>query len=413
MMKYIFTALAPNWQIDDVLLSLKLIFNPWRWKNGAALKELEKKFSEWLPTRYAIGVSSGRIGLYAILANLGLKPGDEVLLQAYTCVVVPEAIIWAGARPVYVDVVNDFNIDTENLKKKITPQSRVLIIQHTFGKPAELDKALQIAREHNLFVIEDSAHALGVFDNDKHLGAFGDASFFSFGRDKIISSVFGGMVTTNNQELAQKLRVYQTALPYPSNIWIFQQLLHPIITFFARATFGIFVGRIILFLARQLNFISKAVYPSEYKADYPPLFGVTFCNALAELALHQFGKLERFNEHRRMIANIYKNELGQMITHQPEVPNSSWLRYTICLKNSESLIKFMKSKKIFLGDWYNRPIAPPGVNYESVNYKLGDCPNAEKLAAESVNLPTDIHISPKDARRIANGVTKYTSNPHE
>jgi len=150
----IFTSLSPNTEADDIFLALKILISPWLWVKGRAVKELENTFKQWLGVKYVFAFSSGRTCLYVILSSLGLSKNDEVLLQAYTCVAVPNSIIWAGAKPVYVDCEETiFNMSVEDLKKKITPKSKALIIQHTFGRPTKIDQLMAAAKENNLQII--------------------------------------------------------------------------------------------------------------------------------------------------------------------------------------------------------------------------------------------------------------------
>jgi dTDP-4-amino-4,6-dideoxygalactose transaminase len=186
--KPISISLSPNTERDDILLAFKLIFQPWKWKRGKQIKEFEDAFKDYLGVRYAVSFNSGRSALMAILNALDLKEG-EVLLQAFTCNAASNPVMWSGLIPVYVDV-NDgtFNMDAEDLKRKITKKSKAVIIQHTFGKPAEIDKISEICEMNNLILIEDCAHSLGATHKNQKVGTFGRVSFFSFSRDKVISS---------------------------------------------------------------------------------------------------------------------------------------------------------------------------------------------------------------------------------
>ncbi len=159
----IFTSLSPNTEPDDISLAFKLrLFPSFRKKTLGSRSRLEHSISTYVPLPHAFAFDSGRTSLFAILSALNLSSTDEVLLQTYTCVAVPEPILWVGSKPVYVDSLDDFTMDPKDLEQKITSKSRVLIIQHTFGTPAHLEELLLIARRHNLFVIEDCAHALGA-----------------------------------------------------------------------------------------------------------------------------------------------------------------------------------------------------------------------------------------------------------
>jgi len=401
----IFTSLSPNTEKDDIALALKLLFKRRLWQEGGAADDLEFYFREWLPASYAVAFSSGRACLAAILKALGLKQGDEVLLQAYTCVAVAGPIIWAGAVPVYVDCSErDFNMSLVDLKKKISPASKALIIQHTFGCPSQVEELLAIAKQHKLLVIEDCAHSLGAEHSGKRLGTFGDVSFFSFGRDKVISSVCGGMAATNNQAIADKLRAIQQAMPYPSNNWVAKNLSHPLVFSWFKKSYNFFnLGKAILALLKKFEITPLAVSPAEKQGGEPSFIGKRMPNGLAVLAKRQIDKLERFNQHRQEIAAIYYKELSGLKGVKLPMPVSGhiYLRYTVRVANPRLLMKKAQRQGIELGCWYDKPVAPHDVNQEKVFYKAGSCPVAEWLAGESLNLPTNIQTSPADALKVA------------
>ncbi len=398
----IFTNLAPNTQKDDAALAWRLLWQPWKWRKGNAAQELEQKIAKKIGIEYAISFESGRTSMHAILTAYGIKAGDEVLLQAYTCVAVPDPVLWTGATPIYVDCDETLTMSVADLEKKITPRAKALIIQHTFGIPAHLNELIAIAKKHNLIIIEDCAHSLGASYNGKQTGSFGDAAFFSFGRDKTISSVFGGMATTNNEQLAHKIRALQTTYPVPGVIWIKQQLFHPALMWFAKKTYR-FGGILLIALSKALHLTSRAVYPIERTGGKPSFTGKRLANALALLALHQFEKLDRFNGHRRALATLYEKNLERVKIPTQQAPHggeSIWLRYTIWSDLAPEIKKQTSRQGILLGDWYDTPIAPHGVNYEKIGYKLGSCPTAERIASQTVNLPTDINTSLADAEKI-------------
>src|SRR3989344_1673659 len=225
MIKPISISLSPNTEPDDVRLAFGLLFQPWRWGRGAAADRLEQEFAKRFSVERALAFNSGRSAFLAILESLGLEKGSEVLLQAFTCNAVPNPVMWAGLQPVYVDCnESDFNIDVEDLERKITSKSRVVVVQHTFGLPADMSKVMEICQKHNLILIEDCAHALGAKYKGKEVGTFGKAAFFSFSRDKVISCVYGGMAVTNDPDTAERIRQYHDKISNPSSYWIWQQL---------------------------------------------------------------------------------------------------------------------------------------------------------------------------------------------
>ena len=429
LFKPISISLSPNTEKDDIDLALKLILNPGEWKirvnprsypRKSASTILEEEFKKYLGIEYAISFNSGRSGLMAILKAMEIKEGDEILLQAFTCNSAVNPILHFGAKPVFVDIDETINLDPEDLKKKITKKSKVIMIQHTFGWPAKIDEISKIARENNLYLIEDCAHSLGAKYSPPHqnfgvgvkkfCGTLGDAAFFSFGRDKIISSVFGGMAVTNNDEIGERLKNFQEKLDFPSNFWIFQQLLHPILTnYLVLPAYRINsnLGRIILGLFHVFSVLSKGVYRKEKEGEIPKYFPKKFSNALAILALNQFKKLERFNEHRREIANFYEDELKNTkfilpLAKSRENIIPTFMRYPILTNlDPEKILREARKRKIYLDDgWRKTPIVPPDTKIDKMKYSFGSCPKAEEIVKKILNLPTHINISLKDAKKI-------------
>jgi len=402
--KPISISLSPNTEKDDIRLALKLIFQPWKWKGGNEIKNLEDEFRKYLGVKCAISFNSGRSSFFAILKALALAPESEILLQAFTCNAVANPVLWMGMKPVYVDCnEDDFNIDVDDLKHKITSKSRVVVVQHTFGLPADIDKVLKICRKNNLILIEDCAHSLGAKYVGREVGTFGKASFFSFSRDKIISSVYGGMAATNDPSLAEKLQQAQGKFGYPSHYWVFQQLFHPVLmNWLILPTYRV-LGKYLLVLLQWLHILSKAVHWKEKRGLKPNYFPKKFPNALAILVLNQFRKLERFNNHRKETAKIYFENLKNSSFELPKIfdgRENIFLRFTIKHQRAHQIIKEAWSKNILIGDWYTSPIAPRDTKLEKMKYKVGSCPTAEKLSKIVFNLPTHINISQNAVKKI-------------
>ncbi len=397
-----FTALAPNQTWDDVMLALKVLISPWRWFGGSERQQLKNSAKSLLNSKHVIFFDSGRTALFSILQSLALQPGDEVLTQAFTCVAVPNSIIWAGGTPVYVDCkLENFTMSVKDLSEKITPRSKVLIIQHTFGHVADVEKLVRVAREHNLYVIEDCAHSLGSMIDGQNAGTFGDASFFSFGRDKAISSVFGGMISTNDSNLADNLESIEKQFPNASFFWVFQQLVYIPIMHIVRETYDFGVGKSLLSLVKKLKIISKPVYKEEHTGLKPKFVFHKFSNALAILALHQFSKLGHTVQHRRKISEIYEKAFDDSAFIKPKTSKEeSLLRYTVSHIRAHYILRLMAKKGIYLGNWYTSVLAPQDVDLDLAKYLKGSCPNAEKLSQSTLNLPTDVHITDRDAANL-------------
>jgi len=408
-MKRIFTSLAPNMEADDRSLAARLLSRPWMWKRGKATAQVEQWFRDFTGASATAAFTSGRGALYGILKALELPQGSEVLLQAFTCVAVPDPVLWANLKPVYVDCDKTLTLSPEDLEKKITSASKVLIIQHTFGQPADMERLMAIAKKHNLFVIEDCAHALGAIYASKKLGSFGDAAFFSFGRDKVLSAVFGGVAVARDEAFGKKLIGFTASLKLPSLFWIKQQLLHPLVLSFAKKFYDVLsIGKIKLEVAKRLHIISKAVYPIEKKGGAPEFVFWRMPNATALLALNQLRKLDRLNGHRKEIAAYYQKALLSLGMQGQEGDSSIFLRYAVFHPKAHGIIAYARSRRIELGDWYTTPIAPVGVDYKAVDYVMGSCPVAEELSETTFNLPTHIGISLDDARYIIETLKNYS-----
>ncbi|MBI4990856.1 aminotransferase class I/II-fold pyridoxal phosphate-dependent enzyme [Candidatus Gottesmanbacteria bacterium] len=404
--------LSPNTQTDDIWQALNALFMPWSWKEGSSVEKAEKWFKDYFGVSDAVSFNSGRSALYALLKIFNIGRGDEVILQAFTCVAVPDPVIWTGAKPIFVDIEETLNIDPGLLEKHINKKTKAIIVQHTFGIPAKIEMIAKIAQKYNLILIEDCAHCIGATYKDKKIGTFGDAAFFSFGRDKVISSVFGGMAIINGKFNPStslrtrmengKLREFQQKLNYPSYFWILQQLLHPIAFAIILPLYNIYLGKLILFLLQKLNLLSFPLFPEEKLGNKPDIFPLKYPNALAQLVLVQLEKLDKYNLFRRETAAYYFRQLKEFPNIQlpAREKGAIYLRFNILIKNAEELLKIARKKGLVLGNWYKNIIDPRGVLYGKIGYKKGSCPSAEKTAGLSVNLPTYPRLTMIDLKRI-------------
>ena len=408
-MQPIYTSLSPNLEQDDRDLAKSLLFKPFSWKEGPERARLRNKLKNYLGTKEVFLYESGRTALFAALKALKIGHGDEVILQAYTCVAVPEPVLWVGAKPVYADInLSSANISLESVNKLINVNTKAIIVQHTFGNPAPINQLVHIAKERGIYLIEDCAHAFGAeFENQK-LGTFGDVSFSSFGRDKVISSVFGGFLAINNRSLVEPVKNTSMRFDYPKRLWIKKQLLHPIITWNTKNGGGFF-AKAIFVLSKKFGLTSKAVEQCERSGKKPSFIGHRMPNALATLALNQFKKLERFNRHRQALASYYAKHLRKDIRFQKQGKDGIYLRFLIQTANPKGLMQEAKEQKIYLGDWYQQTIAPEGVQNESIQLNEQDTPNAARLARRSINLPTDINIGKAEAERIVTFINEHAA----
>src|SRR3989449_197957 len=201
---------------SDCVEALRYLVKPAQLVQGVKVEEYEQAFAHTVGVKYAITFNGARVGLYGLLRALGVGERAEVLLSVPTHIVVANAIRYTGARPVYVDCrLEDYNIDLRDAERRISPRSRALLLQHTFGIPVEMDAALAFARSHNLVVIEDCVHALGARYDGRQVGTFGHAAIFSTEETKTISTVMGGMAVTNDPDLASRMQTFQASCSLP------------------------------------------------------------------------------------------------------------------------------------------------------------------------------------------------------
>lgn len=408
MIRPIAISLSPNTQLDDVFLAFKTLLSPWKWNDKIEVESLEEEFAHIFGNKYkALAVNSGRSAEYLILKALGIGKGNEVIVQGFTCVAVPNSIIWLGAKPVFVDIDKTYNIDPVDLKKKITDKTRAIIVQHTFGIPANIEKIKQIADKKHLPIIEDCAHALGAEHEGKLLGTFSEVAFFSFGRDKIISSVFGGMILCSNELLYKKIKRLRDDLKNPSKRWIFQQLFHPVAFSLILPVYNLVLGKLIIVLLQKFGFLGKAVYNKEKTCDQPAVFPSQTPGGLAVLARNQLAKLKNYNSHRKRISKIYFSKLKNVSLELPtQNAGAVWLRFPVRHKCAKSLYQYAKKEGILLGDWY-RGVVMPARNMALVGYRKGSCPMAEKYAESIVNLPTYPTLRETNANRVVKVVKTW------
>jgi len=184
-----------------------------RWLTmGGITQAFESEFSTYVGAKYSLAVSNCTAALHMACLAIGLLPGDEVILPALTFVATANAVRYTGATPVFADVTseNNLNISPESIEQRITPRTRAIIVVHYGGYPCDMPRIMEIAKRHNLFVIEDDAHAIGSELDGIKLGNWGDIGCFSFFSNKNMTTGEGGMVTTNDDGFAEKLRLFRS-----------------------------------------------------------------------------------------------------------------------------------------------------------------------------------------------------------
>ncbi len=197
---------APDITEEDVQAVAEVVRSG-RLALGPKTEEFESLIADYVGAKHAVAVSSGTAALHLIVRALGIGRGDEVLVPSFTFVASANVVLYEGATPVFVDIEPDtYNLNPEDLKRKITHRTKAIMVVDVFGHPAGWDEILRIAEEHNLKVIDDSCEALGAEYKGKKLGQFGDAAAFAFYPNKQMTTGEGGVIVTENPEIARLCR---------------------------------------------------------------------------------------------------------------------------------------------------------------------------------------------------------------
>ena len=378
---------------------------------GKEIDEFEKKFAQYIGTKYAISVPSGRMALYLTLKAMDFKKGDEIILPSFTVPEVITVIRCTGMVPNFVDVNPDTcNMDEKSIQKNLTPKTKAVLLTHIFGQPCAIGPILDISKKHGIKVIEDAAQACGAEYKGRKTGTFGDVGYFSFGLVKNFNCLGGGMVVTDNQEIYSKIRnEVNTFLPLAKSylfksaftaffVWLFT---HPLIF-----TFTVYPV-LLLISVLKFDFIDKMFNenPEEMLAtDLPEYYKRKLANMQAVIGLEQL-KILDYNNNRRMENAIYLNNLLKDLPKikLPETIDgvkNIYLNFFIQVEKREELLmnllkKGVDSTKGFL----------LACSYEKwLSQYFKDCPVSLNLTTNGLYFPIYPSLNKKDINYIAHSV---------
>lgn len=332
----------------------------WISSNGKYIGAFEQAFATFCGTKHAIAANNGTTALHLALVALDLQPGDEVIIPTVTYIATANAVRYCGATPVLVDVCADtMNIDPKEVEKKITKRTRGIIPVHLYGHPADMDSINAIARQHDLWVLEDAAEAHGAEVNGKRVGNLADCATFSFFGNKIITTGEGGMITTNDDELAARLRLYRGQGVDPNRRYWF-----PVVGYNYRMT-----------------------------------------NIQAAIGLAQMESVDQALEDRRVLSRLYDEALAPLkdvlvlpVTH-PGMRHVYWM-YTVFLREGDESRRNNVMAALDQADIETRPVFYP-MHVLPPYQEKAIYPVADLWAQRGMNLPTHQYLTKADVDRIA------------
>lgn len=394
---------APNEAFDDAIKSITTLVKPWSWKKGETQQKVKKRLKSFFPGSMAFLFLTGRAAIYQLLKLLNLPQDTKVLVQGFTCEAVILPVLANNLKPVYVDIEPySFSMDLTDLTNKINDQTKVIILQSTFGLiPKNRKKILEIAKKNNIHVIEDLAHGFdrNYFKND----CTPTFKILSFGRSKFFSSLFGGAIISSNNDINTQLLSLEKTLIYPSNLFIFKALLYKPLSILIKTTYDLYLGKILHKIVNLLNLIIPEITKKEKMGEFDQLLNKTYPNALSKLLINQLNKLDKNEAKRKQATEVYTNALNESGFHSRfEINNYALLRFPILVKNRKQIIDRLKKKNIYLGKWYDQVIAPKSIDLVKFCYTKGECPNAEDICEQIINLPTNIKL--KEAKKVSQKV---------
>ena len=330
---------------------------------GKEVEALEEEFAEHLNVEYCVGVGNGLDALHLALRALGVGQGDEVLVPSNTYIATWLAVSYAGAVPVPVEPdERTYNIDPEKLEAAITDRTRAIIPVHLYGQPADMDPILEVARKHNLWVLEDAAQAHGACYKGKRVGGLGDIAGWSFYPGKNLGAFGdGGAVTTNNDELADRVRVLR-------------------------------------------NYGSRTKYFNEVRG-----FNSRLDEIQAAVLRVKLKHLDEWNRRRRNIAELYRRELegcNLILPYVPEWAEPAYHLFVVRSGQRDALHQYLETQGI--GTLIHYPV-PPHLQqaYCEIGLAAGTLPISERIHQEVLSLPIGPHVTEAQVETVTRAVCEF------
>lgn len=344
---------------------LDCLNSKWISSKGKYINKFEKKFANFIKIKHAISVANGTTALHLALLALNIKKNHEVIVPSFTYIAPVNAIKYVGAKVRFIDSkLSTWQLDETKLLKVINKKTKAIIVPHLYGQINEIEKIKSICKKKNIYLIEDCAEAFGCYYKKKHLGTFGDISTFSFFGSKTITTGEGGMVTTNNKKLADKIYSLKTVGVDPNkNYW------HNIIGYNFRMT-----------------------------------------NICAAIGLAQLNNVQNILKNKIRVFKIYKKFLNiSKLNFNHEIPNtkSSFWIITIFLQNKiyrDKLIKKLKKNKIETRTTFN-PVHKMPMYYDKSYKNL--FPNSVILSNTGISLPSGPELKENEIKKICNLINKF------
>jgi|LSQX01.3.fsa_nt_gb UDP-4-amino-4,6-dideoxy-N-acetyl-beta-L-altrosamine transaminase len=374
-----FLAYGRQWIDDHDVESVVEVLKGDYLTTGPCVEEFERRVAAYVGADYAVAVANGTAALHMACYAAGIQKGDEVIVSSMTFAASANCVLYEGATPVFADIdPRTYNIDIEDVEKKVNERTKAIIPVDFTGQSVDMDRIMEVADRHGLIVIEDAAHALGSEYKGRKIGNKAHMTMFSFHPVKPITTGEGGIITTNSEELYQRMLLFRS---------------HGI--------------------TRDESILTKNEGPWYYE-QHCLGYNYRLTDLQCALGLSQLRRLDEFIERRRSIARRYtealSDEPGVITPYEPDYSNSGWHLYIIRLRpehlrvGRKEVFEALRAENIGVNVHYIPVYLHP--YYQKLGYKKGACPNAERLYDESITLPLFPKMSDQDVEDVINAVRK-------
>lgn len=345
----------------------------------------------------------GRIAHYAILRALGIGAGDEVIIQAFTCVAEPCPVLATGARPVYADIDTTFNLDPSSVEERLTPRTRAIVVQHTFGIPADMDRLLRIAQARGIYVIEDCCHTVASSYCGTMVGHFGDAAFSAYRWGKPLVLGIGGTAVIHAEEPRKILQqIHKSSSmpgPWPTARMRLEYLLHQVLL--RPSTFWLLRDgyRRLIKTGVVIPTFPKVELQGEL-SDLDKLMPRFHQRWLAKRINSVFEEDVQFRRRRASQYAAALQEMGWRTCQLDQRYDPVYLRYPFLASHKDKILQEARKHRVEFGDWFVSAVHPHSDSEsEELGYRQGMCPVAERTAKEILTLPIYEKVRDRDVER--------------
>lgn len=336
---------------------------------GPQIEQFEKMIAEYVGVKHAIAVNSGTSALHLIIRALGIEEGDEVITTPFSFIASANCVLFERAIPVFVDIDEEtLNINIDQIENKITDRTKAILVVDVFGQPMNINKVREIARKYNLYVIEDSCEALGSIYDQVKAGSLADAATFAFYPNKQITTAEGGMIVTNNDEIAQLCRSMRSQGRAVTGLWLYHERL-------------------------GYNYRLSEIH--------------------AALGVAQMERINEIIEQRSQVAAYYNEKLKEVPWVQIPIIDArvtvmSWFVYVIRVSQEirNDLIEFLKSHGIGCKPYFT-PIHLQPFYIEEFGYKEGDFPVTDQAGNQCIAIPFYTNLTKEDIDYIVDVIKKF------